>query len=160
MEVGGAVRSGGRVRRGARSGRLALVLVLAGCTEATMIRSSPPDATVYVDGKFAGVTPLRFVVPRSRFSNHMHYRVEREGYLPDEGVLRTQVRTGRVIGGLFTLGLIWPFRGVTAFVARHDVALEKAPPPTPSPTPEAAPLPAPPPDRPATPASGGPVVDW
>jgi hypothetical protein len=53
-------------------GRLSLlcVLVLAGCAQRTLIRSQPDGASVYVDGKYAGATPIVISVPAHEFRNN------------------------------------------------------------------------------------------
>ena len=114
----------------------------AGCAEYTYIRSTPVEAAVYVNGEFAGVTPFRFVVPRSKFSDDMRYRVEADGYQTREGELQTTIGRARIVGALFTLGLSLPFKRPRVFTPYQDLALLPVPRP-PQPAASAArPLPA------------------
>ncbi len=57
---------------------LAAVLALAGCTERRLeLESDPPGATVYVDGKKIGLTPIS--VP-FEFYGTREFRLEKEGF--------------------------------------------------------------------------------
>jgi len=112
----------GLLARGALLG--AIAVWGAGCAEQTLIRTAPPNASVYVNGTFIGVSPVRYRVPEYRFSPHTTYRIEREGYQPLEGELRTYTAPGRIIGGIMGLGIPFAFRGVTAFRKNHDFELQ------------------------------------
>jgi len=78
-------------------------ILLAGCSEEVLFRSSPPAARVSVDDVYIGDTPTHFtthqVIPRT-------YRVEMQGYPPVEGQLEPHLAPGRVIGAIFTLGIV------------------------------------------------------
>jgi hypothetical protein len=89
-----------------------------------LIRTAPPNASVYVNGTFIGVSPVSYRVPEYRFSPHTTYRIEREGYEPLEGELRTYTPPGRIIGGIMGLGIPFAFRGVTAFRKNQDFELQ------------------------------------
>jgi len=57
---------------------LLVPLLLAGCTDRRLeLESEPPGATVYVDGKRVGLTPLE--VP-FEFYGTREFRLEKEGY--------------------------------------------------------------------------------
>lgn len=104
---------------------VACALVLAGCSESTVVRSYPPGAKLYVNGVFVGVTPVNYTVDRSQFSSgDFSVRVDRPGYASAEGVLRKQVCPGRVTGGVFTLGILFLFKRPTCFVSPQDFSLE------------------------------------
>jgi hypothetical protein len=49
---------------------LLCVLVLAGCAQKTLIRSQPEGANGYLDGKYAGATPVVISVPAHEFRNN------------------------------------------------------------------------------------------
>lgn len=101
-------------------------LILAGCAETTLIRSSPPGATVYVDGNLVGVSPVVYSAARSQFRNPHTCRVELEGYAPREEPLRTTFAVpGRALGAAFTLGILYVFKSPYAFRDTHDVVLTK-----------------------------------
>jgi len=110
----------------------ALIVVstlLSACTESTMIRTSPPDAKVYVNGQFVGVSPVRCKVPRAEFRDGIPVRIERDGYEPVTSTLRTRIATGRIVGGFFAFGIPFMFRGPTAFLEQHDFELQSSAPP-------------------------------
>src|SRR5436853_1458569 len=108
--------------RGALLG--AMAMWVAGCAEQTMIRTTPPNANVYVDGTFIGASPVAYRVPEHRFSPHTTYRIEHDGYDPLEGELRTYTPPGRIIGGIMGLGIPFAFRGATAFRKNQDLVLQ------------------------------------
>src|SRR5690242_9766199 len=96
-----------------------LAVVFGGCAESTFIRTSPPDAKVYVNDKFVGVSPVEYSVSRGEFRENIPVRIERDGYYPVSSTLQTHIATGRVFGGLFALGIPFLFRGPTAFLDEH-----------------------------------------
>ena len=104
---------------------LACCLVGAGCSESTMIRSYPMGSKVYVNGSFAGVTPLPYQVEPSKFSTEdFTVRLEHPGYSDAQGTLRKQSCPGRIVGGVFTLGILFIFKGPTCFSSPQDFWLE------------------------------------
>ena len=93
-----------------------------------MIRSSPPNAHVYAGNTLLGVTPLRYTVTREEYrKGDLVVRVEREGYRPTEGRLWTRVCPGRVVGGIFTLGILFIFKGPTCLASVQDFPLAPIP---------------------------------
>ncbi len=55
------------------------LVLLSGCASATtMIRSTPPEATVFIDGHHVGVTPLELSLTKQ---SH-RIRIEKNGYKP------------------------------------------------------------------------------
>ena len=84
-------------------GGLVGAMLLAGCAERVLFRSAPPGAKVFVDDTYVGDTPTHFstrsVVLRT-------YRVEMQGYPPVEGALEPHLAGGRVVGAIFTLGIV------------------------------------------------------
>ena len=81
----------------------AVASVIAGCTESVLIRSAPSDASVFVEGKPVGTTPVVFQTQNVR---PLPFRVEKAGLPPVEGTLSTRVAPGRVVGAVFTLGIL------------------------------------------------------
>src|SRR5262245_3363125 len=102
---------------------LALMTLLVGCYEHTLVRTSPPNAALYVNGAFVGLTPVEYRVPEHRFSPRTTYRLELAGFEPLEGEFQTYIAPGRIVGGIFALGLPFAFRGATAFNKVHEFPL-------------------------------------
>lgn len=103
---------------------------VASCAEVVTIRSIPPGAKVYVDGEYVGETPTKFatrqVIDRS-------YRVEKDGY-EEEGTLRARLAPGRVVGTVFTLGIVAAARPLHYYIPNPlDVTLGPASGAAPSP---------------------------
>jgi hypothetical protein len=54
-------------------------------------------------------------------------RVEHPGYESAEGVIKKETCPGRVVGTVFTLGILRLFRDTTCFSAMQDFALKELP---------------------------------
>jgi hypothetical protein len=82
---------------------LALLLVPSGCAEIVQFQSTPPGAKVYVDDAYVGETPIQYstrdVILRT-------YSVEKEGFPKAAGELQPRIAAGRVVGAIFTLGIV------------------------------------------------------
>ncbi|WP_164017842.1 PEGA domain-containing protein [Pyxidicoccus trucidator] len=107
--------------------RRALALVLAaslvGCASTTTIRSTPSGATVYVEDRRVGTTPLIYADRKTSFS-WVKLRLEKEGYAPVEAVMR---RDGSLnFGALFFGALIFPLFWMMGYPDEHSYALEPA----------------------------------
>ena len=111
---------------GSTAAGVLFALHAVGCAEQTMVRTSPPGASLHVDGRFIGVTPVQYRVPERRYSQHTTYRIEHPGYEPLEGEFQTYVTPGRIIGGILGLGIPFAFRGPTAFHKVHDFQMQPA----------------------------------
>ena len=97
-------------------GVFGLCLVAIGCAESTIIRSNPPGARVSINGRLEGTTPMTFTVSRSQFADQaFQARLERQGYEPFEATLHKQVCGGRVVGGIFSLGISFIFKRPSCF---------------------------------------------
>jgi len=106
---------------------LALGAMLLGCSESTMIRTYPPGSKLYVNDKFVGLTPVIFKVPRSEFGEDFRVRAEREGYATTDSTLQKRVCGGRIAGAIFTLGIVFIFKGPTCFASPQDFAMAPLP---------------------------------
>jgi hypothetical protein len=107
---------------------LALCVTLAGCAESTLIRSYPPGAKLYVNDQYEGVTPFMLTVPRAQFADHtFRVRLERDGYTPIDQTLLTRTCPGRVVGGIFSLGISFIFRRPTCFDSHQDFSMVPLP---------------------------------
>ena len=90
--------------------------ICAGCSESTMIRTSPPNAQVTVNDKVVGLSPVAFTYPsHSMGGATFKYKIEHDGYLPAEGTLRTRVSAGRIVAAVFTTCITCIFRGFKTF---------------------------------------------
>lgn len=77
--------------------------LLGACSEHVSFDSRPNGAKVYVGGMYVGDTPTiystRDVVTRD-------YKVEKPGYPSAVGTLTARVAPGRIVGAIFTLGIL------------------------------------------------------
>jgi PEGA domain-containing protein/putative oligomerization/nucleic acid binding protein len=112
-----------------RDSRVAAVLVvlLAGCAEDALIRSSPAGAKVDINGRFVGITPTEIEVSRAEFERPVTYRIELDGYEPVAGELHKRVAPARIVGGVFSFGISLPFKRPTAFEDEYSFVLQRSP---------------------------------
>lgn len=95
---------------------LALAALTTGCAEGIVVRSTPPRADLYVNGTYAGTTPVTYWVSRADWTNRaLPYRVVKAGYHPAEGTFETCVGGGRITAAVFTLGLSLLFKRPDTF---------------------------------------------
>lgn len=80
---------------------LALSIVLCGCPQPFQIRSNPPDADVYVNGRYEGKTP-RTVIRGASAYRTISLRVEKEGYEDHASLLQANELNQPV----FAIGLV------------------------------------------------------
>lgn len=113
---------------------LAGALLLAGCAHRTYITSMPAGASVYVREQFVCTTPCYYQTPATELEDDTPVRVERRGFAPVNGHLETAFLTSRIVGGVFTLGLVplfkWPhtYKSVQTFTLRpltHEERLQQ-----------------------------------
>lgn len=102
---------------------LTSLLATAGCSQSTFFRSDPPGARISVNGQFVGITPARYEMAEQNVPRVIHYRVERGGYLPQEGEIRARFSGGRLVGAIFTLGLVYAARSPFVYKEVYDFAL-------------------------------------
>lgn len=99
-------------------------LVLAGCGESVMIHSIPVGANVYVNDKFLGRTPVEFEVSRFDVSSaDYRLRIEKDRFEPVRDIIRTRLAPGRMVGALFTIGIVYIFRSPVYLVPVPTYAL-------------------------------------
>jgi tetratricopeptide (TPR) repeat protein len=70
-----------------RFGVLLLAAWLGACSSSTVIRSNPPGAKVYLDGEYAGQTPLE-ISDRKVSLSTTSVRLEMDGYAPTDYILQ------------------------------------------------------------------------
>lgn len=86
-------------------------LTLGGCAETLLIRSYPVGARATVNGEFIGVTPATLEVPRDQVTKQEYrWRVEKPNYESAEGLVTPRIAPGRIVGAVFTLGILLAFR--------------------------------------------------
>jgi hypothetical protein len=88
-----------------------------------MIRSYPASSKVFINEQFVGITPVGYRVPSKDIDGEFRVRIERPGYATATGTLQKEVCRGRVVGGVFTFGILFLFRSSTCLVGIHDFAL-------------------------------------
>ena len=99
-----------------------LSLLLSGCAEHAYIQSNPSAAKVFINEQFIGLTPVDYSVARGAVQKNYTYRIEKEGFRPESGVLRGKVAPGRIVAAVFTFCITCAFRGFQYF-PELDVAL-------------------------------------
>jgi len=115
-----------RARRSVAS--MAAAVLLSGCAETAVVRSYPAGARLYLNNQYVGITPAAINIPREQFDAGQYgYRLEQDGYEPIEGTLRTETCRGRVVGGVFTLGVVLLFKRPTCFASPQDFSLTPLP---------------------------------
>jgi PEGA domain len=90
---------------------LILALAVSGCAEYVSIKSYPGGAKAYVDGVVIGTTPASTEIPRSQVGLPHTWRVEFRNCDFAEGQLETGIGGGRIVGYIFTLGLVAAAKG-------------------------------------------------
>src|SRR4051812_48261873 len=77
---------------------VALGPILAGCSESTQVRTNPPGATVWINGRELGAAPVNLKVKSWNVrKNAYHYHVEKPGYLPQDGYVQPHLSVPRII---------------------------------------------------------------
>ncbi len=83
------------------------------------MRTIPPGAKLSVNGNYVGVTPVDFTVSRHEINTGpLDYRLEADGYAPADGQFPVVVSAGRIVGTVFTAGILAAFKGFHVF--EHD----------------------------------------
>jgi hypothetical protein len=84
------------------------LLFLFGCASATIIKSNPPGAKLYLDGQLEGETPYTYA-DRAAAGTMKSVTLKKEGYKDFSGhIKREELSVGALIGGILILiPLIW-----------------------------------------------------
>lgn len=87
---------------------LVLLIVLPSCSSSVSISSSPSQARVYLDGRYAGQTPLRHRDAKPTGSK-LQVRLEKEGHAPltTEVVKDARVNLWAAMGSVLVIPLAW-----------------------------------------------------
>jgi PEGA domain len=106
-------------------GRVFLILALlaeSGCAHRTRIESAPSGASVFINDRFACTTPCMYQVGATQLAESP-VRLERRGFETVHDHLRTCTMTSRIVGGLFTLGLVPLFKWPHTYASVHTFYL-------------------------------------
>ena len=89
-------------------GSIVAFFFLFGCASATLIKSNPPEAKLYLEGQLKGETPYTYA-DRAAAGTMRSVTLKKEGYKDFTGhIKREQLSVGALIGGIFFLiPLIW-----------------------------------------------------
>jgi hypothetical protein len=113
------------------------LLVIAGCSESTRIRTSPPGATVWINGSELGEAPVEFKARSwSVRPNAYRYRVELPGHLPEDGYVQPHLSISRIIAAAVSWCFTCSFRGFFVFDEETEIALSPEGSPAETSTPE------------------------
>lgn len=99
----------------------AALVLSTGCVSATVIRSEPSGATVYIDGSKVGRTPYTYADTKTA-GTITRIRLRKEGYEDFETLLvrNEEFQAGPCIGGaLFLVPLLW----VMGYQPEHNYEL-------------------------------------
>jgi hypothetical protein len=78
-------------------------LLAGGCSESTMIRTNPPGASVYVNERYLGASPVEFEAKSWSVRPHAYrYRIAKAGYVEREGEVSARLSVGRIIAAYFS----------------------------------------------------------
>lgn len=119
-----------RIGTSLRGGATVLLLIgVFGCADATRIRTDPGGARVFINDQLACITPALggfcvYRAPRSQFSRHTPIRIEHDGYRTIESELRTATLPSRIVGGIFTLGIVPIFKRPHTYVSLHEYVMQ------------------------------------
>ena len=93
------------------------VLLVTACTSSTVIRSSDPDARIYVNDEYIGTGRAWYSDQKVAFSKN-RVEIRKEGCRPERHSFRRneEADVGAIVGGLlFTVPFLW----VTEYKPRH-----------------------------------------
>ena len=96
---------------------LPVLLILAACSSTTTIRSSDPDARIYVNGEYIGTGQANYTDRKVAFSNN-RVVLRKEGCAPTSFSFRRNEDPdgGAIVGGIL-VGV--PFLWVTEYKDQH-----------------------------------------
>ncbi|MDX2171205.1 MAG: hypothetical protein SF182_29320 [Deltaproteobacteria bacterium] len=101
---------------------LVLSLACSGCAEWAVFKSYPAGGEVTLDGQVVGTTPMRVQIARSQVTDPHSWRIAYRNCEVATGMLQTDLAPGRIVGYVFTLGILALFRGPD-YIHPVDVAL-------------------------------------
>jgi hypothetical protein len=99
----------------------------AGCAESTVVRTVPSGTDVWVEGQFIGKSPATFVVSRSEWREVFQCHLEKEGYLQQDCEMHDTIGAGRIVGGVFSLGISLIFKRPSTLQSDCEFTLVRDP---------------------------------
>ena len=87
----------------------AITLMTVGCASSTMIRSSDPDARIYVNGEYVGTGKAHYRDRKVSFARN-EVTIRKDGCAPAEYAFRRNEdpHLGAIVGGFFlTVPFLW-----------------------------------------------------
>ncbi len=101
---------------------LFVIILLNSCMSSTLIESEPSDAKVFINGRYAGKTPV-VMADRKLALSTTFVRLEKEGYKPVETyIIRDEeIDIGAAVAGLF---LYYPWLWIFKYKPVHSYILE------------------------------------
>lgn len=104
---------------------VATCLTLAACSETTRIYTTPPGATVWINGRELGPAPVKLRVKSwSARPNGFHYHVEKRGYLPQDGYVQPHLSVSRIVAAAVSSCLTCSFHGFYEFDEDTELVLQ------------------------------------
>ena len=97
----------------------ALALSLASCAHETFLITNPSGASVWVDERFVCVSPCLYRTPASELRDHTPVRLEKAGFETQRTDLQTRIAPSRIVGGIFTLGIVPLFKWPRTYPSSH-----------------------------------------
>lgn len=100
----------------------AFTIILSGCSSATLIKSEPTGAKVYLNDNYVGNTPYKMQDSKISFAR-TSVRLEREGYKTLETYITKDedVNVGAIVGGI----ILWfPFLWTMSYLPEHIYELK------------------------------------
>jgi hypothetical protein len=99
-----------------------VIFFLLGCASATVIKSNPPAAKLYLNGQPMGETPYTYA-DRAAAGTMRTVTLKKEGYKDFTGTIkREQLSVPALIGGIF---LLVPFIWILEYPPQYNFEMEK-----------------------------------
>jgi hypothetical protein len=97
---------------------LLAAVLFADCSSSTMIRSTDPDAKIYVDGELMGKGSVAYSDTKTVLSS-TSVRMEKPGCAPVTNMMsRSEFDVGACIGGVF---LLFPFLWIEKYKPEYNL---------------------------------------
>lgn len=99
---------------------------LSSCAESVLIRTHPDGALVSVNERELGIAPVTFTVKSQDIGSNStyHFVVKKDGYETAQGFIPVVRAPGRVVGMIFSFGLMRIARGTATFPESYDIGLQ------------------------------------
>jgi hypothetical protein len=92
-------------------------VLFANCSSSTMIRSTDPDAKIYIDGEMVGKGSANYSDTKTILSS-TQIKIEKPGCAPvTQTISRSEFDVGACIGGVF---LVFPFLWIEKYKPEYN----------------------------------------